>query len=301
MADEDLAIAQTEQAAPAIESPATTEPAVIDEPQMIPEPGEELGEGNEPEAPILDVVEVEWDDGKKYQIPKALEGGLLRNKDYTQKTQSVSERAKALESREAEITHKLAATEDELRDRAKLIGVNERLEQYSKLTSADWSHHASVDPVATENAWREYQLLKDEATTLTKAVETKQSERTAVAERDLATRVQETLVFAQKEIPGFKPELTETLVKFAIGEGVPEAAIKSNWSPTFYKLLHQAHIGKMALSKQATAPKLPTAPVDPLTTVNGKSTPAARTDLASADMEAYVAARKKGVGGKPLR
>jgi hypothetical protein len=38
-----------------------------------------------------------------------------------------------------------------------------------------------------------------------------------------------------------------------------------------------------------------------LATVAGKSASGGTADLASMDMDAYIAARRKGVGGKPLR
>lgn len=302
MEGEEQTIAPTEQAAPAIESQATTEPAVIDEPEMIPDPGEETGDGNEPEPPILDVIEVEWDDGKKYQIPKALEGGLLKNKDYTQGKQQIAETRRQLESREAEITQKLAATDAELDARAELRTVSTTLAEFAKLTQADWDAHHATDPLGTDRAWRQYQFLKDQKADLEGKIGKAQTERTEKAQQDLAKRVQETLTHAEKNIPGFKPDTTiPTLVEFATKLGVPEEEIKRSWSPIFVDLLHRAHVGTIALQKQATAPRLPTAPIEPLATVGGKSTPGARTDLASLDMDAYVAARKKGIGGKALR
>jgi hypothetical protein len=77
--------------------------------------------------------------------------------------------------------------------------------------------------------------------------------------------------------------------------------LEANWSPQLLKLLHRAHLGHNLLTKQATAPKLPTPTVQPLQTVAGTKSAPTSGDLGSLDMEAYVAARKKGVGGKPLR
>lgn len=302
MTDEDLTIAPVELET-AIAPEAPTEPTVADAPERIPDPREEQAAqaGDEATAEELELVEIEWDDGKKYTIPKALEGGLLKNKDYTTKTQETAALKKTLESREAEINQRLEATDEELEMRAEHRAVKARLEAYGQLSKEDWAAHRAADYIATDEAWRDYQELKERNGELAKTLETKASERTRKAELDLATRVEETRAFAEKQIPGWKPELTEKLVKFALDNGVPEDALKTNWSPTFYKLLHRAQIGESVIQKQATAQKLPAAPVEPLATVGGKSTPAARGDLASLDMDAYVAARKKGVGGKPLR
>jgi hypothetical protein len=81
---------------------------------------------------------------------------------------------------------------------------------------------------------------------------------------------------------------------------VPEDVLKANWSPTFYKLLHLAHLGKETMTRQAAAPKAPTpaAPIAPLETVTAKAQPAARLSLRAlaeaGRMEEYAAARKAG-------
>jgi hypothetical protein len=301
MADEQEAIAETTGLETATAPEAITEPTVTDEPERIPGPEEVAGELEGAEETVEEELEeFEWN-GKKVQGPKGLKDGVLMQADYTKKTQTVAEKAKALESREAEINQRLEATEEELDARATLRNVDARLAEYGKLTQEDWDHHHSIDPMGTEKAWRDYQFLKEQRGEIAKTLETKQAERTGKAQQELAKRIQDTLEHAKKSIPGFKPETIPQLVEFAQEIGVPAGAIEQNWSPTFVDLLHLARIGKMTVEKQATAPKLPTTTVQPLTTVNGKTTPAARGDLSSMDMEAYVAARKKGIGGKPLR
>jgi hypothetical protein len=219
--------------------------------------------------------------------------------DYTKKTQAAAEMKKALDTREAEIVQQAAATEEELRDRAVLLGVNAQIEQYKDV---DWVTLARTDPVGYNEHRARFDQLRAAAEETAASLKTKQAERTQKAERELANRVEETLKFAREKIPGFKPELIENLVQFAQAEGIPEEAIKANWSPALLNLLHKANIGNLTLQKQANLPKpAPAIPLTPLNTVSGKTTPAARTDLASADMEAYVAARRAGVGGRPIR
>ncbi len=303
MADEEI-VAQTEQATPAIETATETDTPITpvdDGPQLILEPGE-VDEAEEAAAAAAQLEEeledVDWN-GKTFKAPKGLKDGILMQSDYTKKTQAVSERVKALDSREAAITQQAAATEEELRDRAVLLGVNAQIEQYK---GVDWVTLSRTDPAGYSEHRARYDALREAAEETAAGLKTKQAERTQKAERDLATRVEETLKFARDKIPGFKPELIENLVKFAEAEGIPEEAIKNNWSPALLNLLHKANIGNLTLQKQANLPKPPPAiPLTPLATVGGRSTPAANTDLASADMEAYVAARKRGVGGKPLR
>lgn len=47
-----------------------------------------------------ELEEIEWQDGKKYKIPKAVKPGLMLQSDYTKKTQSLAEQRKAFEQHE---------------------------------------------------------------------------------------------------------------------------------------------------------------------------------------------------------
>ena len=60
-------------------------------------------EGDDDEAKDTDEVEAElfeltMDDGTKVQVPKSAKDAFMKNADYTQKTQSLSEQRKALEA-----------------------------------------------------------------------------------------------------------------------------------------------------------------------------------------------------------
>lgn len=251
-------------------------------------------------APVDDDEEVEWE-GKKFKAPKGLKDGILRQADYTKKTQELSAKAKDLDARESQIT---AAPEEELKVRAQLFNVDSQLEQYGKLTQADWDAYYAQDYVETDKAWRHYQLLKEQKGTLSSELQSKQTQRSQLAERDLANRVEETNKFAATSIKGYTPELTNKIIEFATNEGVPESVMKANWSPTFYKLLHRAMIGEQVLKQQATPkPKAPTpAPLETVRPGNNPAPSRSIKELAEKDdLSEYVARRnaeRKAAGRK---
>lgn len=298
MADEELAIAEMPGQETATEQPADV--TVADEPERIPDPLEAIEEQQEGEPEAVEEVEIDWDDGKKYRIPKAIESGILKNKDYTTKTQETAAIRKALDAEKAAIEERRKATDAELDDRAALRSIKSQIEAYEKLTQADWDAHEAQDPLGTQQHWRNFQLLQRQASEAQARLDATTKQRTDEAQQEFAKRVQDTLAHVSK-LPGAGPDTIKQLVEFANEFGVPEEAIKSNWSPLFAELLFNARIGTLTRQKQAAAPKPIPTPIQPLETVGGKSTPATRGDLASMDMDAYVAARKKGVGGKPLR
>src|SRR5688572_22887056 len=103
---------------PASEPAATPETQTpVDEPTRILDPGEEapdLEAAGELPNPEDEIIEVEWDDGKTYKIPKALEGGILKNKDYTQGKQKVADERRALEAERTANEERIKATDEEL-------------------------------------------------------------------------------------------------------------------------------------------------------------------------------------------
>ena len=296
MADEETAIAEIEQETPAIETEVAPEPAP-DEPERILDPGEEEAAAADAAGiPDDEFEDIEWD-GKSFKAPKGVKDGILMQSDYTKKTQAVSERMKALEARSAELDQQAEVTEEELRDRAVMLGVNARLDEYKNV---DWAQLWRTDPVAAGEHQAIYQQLKEHAQETSEGLKTKQANRTQATERELATRVEETLKFASSK--GIKSERIGEIVKFLEADGISEEAIKRNWSPAFLTLAHKAFLGHQTLAKQtATPPRAPAPSLKPLATVGGKSTPGGTVNLADADMDAYVAARKRGVGGKALR
>jgi hypothetical protein len=295
MADEQEAIAPSgQETAPAPE-------AVKDEPQIIPEPGEELDEGDAPAAEADDDGEdVEWN-GKTFRAPKGLKDGILMQADYTKKTQTVAEKAKALEARERAIEERQKATDAELDIRAHLRTVNAELKRFEPY---DWNAYQQAriaDPMAADEAWNYAQHLRNQKSELEGNLGKAQQTRTQEAQRDLAKRVEEAKTYARTNIKGWTPDLDTKIGGFVKELGVPQELLARNMGPKLYEVLHKAYLGHELLKTQSAAPKPATTPVPPLATVNGRSTPAARGNLADMDMEAYAAARKKGVGGKALR
>lgn len=299
MAEEALATpVETEIVPQEIETEAKDKPVGIPAPEPV--DNQDGSDVNDEQSPDDEFVVVERK-GKTYQVHKDLEGEFLMQADYTKKTQTTAEKERAVELREAEATRRLEATDSELDARAQLKGINSEIERFKSFDFAAYQQAHQTDPMGADEAWNYKLHLSNQKAELEGVIGKTQTERTEKAQQDLAKRVQETTAFAQKEIPGFKPELTDKLVKLALDTGVPEDTLKANWSPTFYKLLHLAHLGKETLTRQAAAPPkptTPTAPIAPLQTVTAKAQPAARLSLAElakqGRMDEYAAARKAG-------
>ena len=278
MADEDLAIASSgPETATAPE--ATTEPTIVDEPQRIPGPEEVIPEEGAATEPVDDFDDYEYD-GKALKVPKTLKEKLSRldsmDKDYTTKSQSNAEFRKTLETREAQIEERLKATDEELNVRSQLRFVDAELERFKDFGWPQYQEALRVDPLGAQEAWAYAQNLRDQKAGLAEQLKQAEGKRSEVAQQDFAKRVQDTLAEATKIIPGSTPETVgkaiAELAEWAHSRGIPEQALKSNWSPQLLDLLYHAKVGHGLLTKQATAPKpAQTVVPQPLRTVTGKS------------------------------
>ena len=285
----------------AIEAPATTEPAVVDEPERIPGPEEALQEGEEGIEQVEDDFDDYEHDGKTFKAPKSLKEKLARldsmDKDYTTKSQTNAEKAKALDALRAQAEERLKATDEELNLRAQARQVEAELERFKDFGWQQYQEALRVDPLGAEEAWAYVQHLKEQKNALGETIKTAESKRSEVAQQEFAKRVQETLAEATKIIPGSTPETVGKaigeLAEWAHSRGIPEQALKSNWSPQLLDLLYHAKVGHGLLTKQATAPRpTPTVVPQPLKTVNGKSSSpgsGSLEDLAKAgNMQAFA-------------
>lgn len=273
---------------------AETQQDEINVDEIDPEIADEIaGAGQEDEDDgELDELEFGF---KKYQVPKSLKSAVESMRgDYTKKTQDVSARAKALDTRESQIEERFKATDEELEQRSELRGVGKLLEEYAKLTPEDWAAHRRANPIETEDHWTQFQLLKDRKAALEGKVGEFEKARTDAAQQELAKRVTATTEFGQKNIPGFSQKQIDTLIAYASEQGIDEATIKKNWSPTFYKLLHRAHLGEQLLKKTAARKTARSeSETQPLKTVSGGTSPAGRKSVRDMSVSDHAEAIRK--------
>jgi hypothetical protein len=285
MADEPEAVAELE--APAIEQPAD----VTDEPAVETIESEEI----EVEAvdPDLEEIEVEYN-GKKYKTQKGLEAAIMKDADYTRKTQETAAEKRELAAAKQALAQQSQANEAELQARAGLHAVKQQLEGYQNV---DWNAWEDSDPLAAQRGFRHFQQLQMAHGELDKQVAEMQRTKELAAQQSFAKREQETIEFAKAKIPGWTPEMNREILAFAEAKGIAQADLKAAINPTIYNILNLARIGEKSLQRQAAPkPAIPSV-VQPLVKVAAKNSPPARKALGDMSIDEYIDARKRGVGG----
>jgi hypothetical protein len=215
-----------------------------------------------------DDEEVEIGD-KKFALPKSaaaeLKAGMMRNADYTQKTQAVAAERKAVETEREQVRQHAEQQQQYIKEIAKVTAIDDQLSEYAKL---DWSALSDQDPVGAQKLHFQYQALQQQRAQAADAVTRKQHENALAEQQELAKQVQDADAYFKREIPGWSNERSDRLQKFAVEAGLPSGEKLAKMviqNPALAKVLHKAELydqlEKKQGAKQQTKPAAPPAPV----------------------------------------
>jgi hypothetical protein len=234
------------------------------------EDDEAEGDPEEDEAEEVDY------EGKKYKVPKELKDALLRQADYTRKTQEVAETRRAVIAQAQELQEQRMFHEASTQHMAKIARVDEVLSQYA---GVNWQQLSAQDPQQAQQHWLAYQQAKDQRQVLAAELlnmgqlfEQRSGEQRQQM-LDVGIKV------LQQDIPNYAevaPKLIEHGVK-ALGFDIDELSHISD--PRVVKVLHKAYLydQMQAAGKQPQAKKpVPQAPVP---SIKGRSSGGAKLDL----------------------
>lgn len=220
-------------------------------------------EDDQPEEVAEDSDEEVEYEGKAYKVPKELKEALMRQADYTRKTQDVADQRKAVEERMQVLQQQEQALAKTFDKRVELKGIQDRLSQFEQI---DWQGLADSDPVQATKLNLAYQQLQRQANGIYGELQQVQQ----ASEQLTQQQRQQMLVEAGKDlaqrIPNFDAKAQETLVKYAKEFGVTDDELRlvSEIQPNakYLHILYEATQWRalqaqkpQAMKKVAEAPK----------------------------------------------
>lgn len=255
--------------------PDTAELAHDAAPEQAPEPSEQPegdqsddeGSGQDGAEPEFEEVEYE---GKKYALPKELKDAILRQADYTRKTQEL---AQTREQSQAEIAQEKARIEAEranIQSVARVYAIDERLQQYA---GTDWQALSQSDPVAAQQAFFSYQQLKDAKQQLIGQIQQNEAQRALREGEATARSMQQAQEMLAREIKGWSPEYAKQLRDVAKELGADDKSIAAIREPWIVRALHAQKVLREMTSKATAKPAPP--PPTPVKTITGGTAKAA--------------------------
>jgi hypothetical protein len=245
----------TEVTNPATEEAAAPAPA----PEVTNDEPDELLSADADESAVEpeEFIDIEKD-GKTYKVPKSVEDLLMFQKDYTQKTQTLAEQRRELES-QRQATEWEAQTRAELfQEEAQLFNVSQRLQQFQ---GVNWQALAQQDMQQYAVLQAEYTQLRDFADRLHGTVEGLKSELAAKREQDAQSSLHRAVEHLSKARPElgwdgkFDADKRASLTKFGIELGFTNEELSNTSHPLMIQTLNLARIGMEALKKQSATLK----------------------------------------------
>tara|TARA_R110000822_G_scaffold156778_1_gene296501 strand:- start:95 stop:937 length:843 start_codon:yes stop_codon:yes gene_type:complete len=196
-----------------------------------------------------DTDEVEYK-GEKYKIPKALKPAIMKDADYTQKTQELAREreiiAKLREESEAEKQSIQEKLKTNIQERGRLAAITDTLQQYEGL---NWSEISDQDPVHAQKLWIQYSQLKESAKELAGRIQKEDWQASQETQLREAKRIQEGQAFLAEKVPNWSPKLAGDLVNYASSIGWSQSEIQRITAPQVIAL-HRAFVGDQLLAKR---------------------------------------------------
>lgn len=224
------------------EQEAVEEVAQSDEPETAEETQEEAADEGEDE-------EVEFE-GKQYKVPKELKAALLRQSDYTQKTQAVAEQRKAIEEKAQLLQQREAAMSAQFEKAVEMRAIQDQL---AKFKNIDWQSLVDTDPVQATKLNLAYQQLQQQAAEKYSEYQRagEQAEQLAQQQRQqMLSEAQKTL---KERLPSFNAETAEKIKTAAREYGISDKELNEVIDPRYVHVLHDAMQWRALQAKQPKA------------------------------------------------
>ena len=222
-------------------------------------------EGQE-QTQLDDSEEVEYE-GNKYKVPKALSGALMRQADYTKKTQEVAELRKAAEARQARIADEEKAFHEDRQEHLHALNLDMQIANLEKLV---WNTLKQNDWADAQDKWNTLVYLRQIRGELKQHLSAKQSQRKSIADAEAAKLRDQTRATLAKAIPNWSPKAEQELTEYAVKSGYKaeevKAALDSDARP--FTFLHKAMLWDQHVEKTRQAATQPQA-AQPLKPVGG--------------------------------
>ena len=232
------------------------DPNQISQEEAAEEQPEVVEEQPEPEAeaqPEIELAEVEYE-GKNYQVPPELREALLRQSDYTRKTQEVAASRKNLEAMQQATQQLMVQAEQFAPLNAQLFAMQS---QANQLRGQLTQELLNSDPIGYNTTQGQLGLLMQDINGFYGHMQQMKAQYTQQTEALRSKQMEEGLPNLRKAIPDFdKQETKRAILEYAINKGLPQEALQYiAYSPAAVELIYKAQQFEKLSAKQIESSK----------------------------------------------
>lgn len=207
----------------------------------------------EAEAPDPDdLVEVEYE-GRSYAVPHALKGALMRQADYTRKTQALAQHRQALIAGHQALAQATAAHGANLREhgRVALLG-----DQVAALSRLNWAALQRQNPAQAQAMLHQLFQLRQAHEIAAGRLHHQEAVTAFDRQRARAKQIEQGHAALQRDIDGWSPQLAGKLAQYALSQGISEDELRALSDPRLVKVLHHAWLHHESEQKTSAGQRL---------------------------------------------
>lgn len=201
-------------------------------------------------------------EGKAYKLPKELKEALLRQKDYTQKTQEVAETRRMLEEREQAFQAQSAFSQQHF---AKAVEAHTLQQQIQQFSQVDWDKLADENPAEAVKLHHQFTMLRDKFAGVREEMQGLNGQfaqqQAEIRQKAQAQCVQELKKdFPELSMPDRAPQFLKQLDETGRSFGFSGRELEAIADPRMIRVLHAAmQFKKLQASKSVVEKKVQTA------------------------------------------
>lgn len=216
---------------------AGQEPVVEGEDEEVEESEEEVKASEDEESP--EFVEIEYD-GKLYEVPTELKDALLRQSDYTTKTQEVASQRKEVEVIHGQLKQaydNFQFSESIKDDVLKAQQLEAQEQQYHQYLRDNIENLSSTDIEKLRFAIED---ARNERNSLVESVQGKQQEFQQAQEQSRQELLKKGTEVLQSKIPNWGAETQREVMEYGVAQGFTEAELNQLIDPREVEILWKA-------------------------------------------------------------
>lgn len=234
------------------------------------------GGSDEGQQNVDDSEDVEYE-GKQYRLPKELKEALLRQSDYTRKTQEAAEQRKAAEELQRRVQyeqqqfHEAAQRQRaNLQAYAQVEAMNQQLAQFQQV---NWQQLNAENPVEAQRLFIQQTQIKDRRDALAHQISQHEQHAAFQQQQMTAQRMEQARQALTREIKDWSPQKQAALMDFGKRAGYSEAELSSIQDHRAVLVLHKAwqYDQMMQKASQKPAATNQAAPLKVVSSGNGSS------------------------------
>jgi hypothetical protein len=215
---------------------------------------EEVKAEEKPEDKIPEAEEIEYE-GKTYKVAPELKDALLRQKDYTSKTQEVAELRKSAETTLQQASQVLELQKAQMPLLGRLASIDEQIAQYEKV---DWNTLTAQDATKAQQMFISFQTAKDARQKVIAELQQNHNQQIESAGKARQARLEEGHKALSREIKGWNEDLGKKIMGFAQkAYGAPAEQLAGITEPWAVRALNDAMQWRELQAQKLTEKKAP--------------------------------------------